>query len=672
MILAVIPVLVGPLQVLLALLPAILIALGTTAVALFKPSTVKKLLQLAWRLKIQLILIAACLACVWFFADRAIGQLRPAAGSLDRGTADWPMVRGSLARAGSVPGTPGPSSGGIVWQHKKGSEAFFCSPAVVGNRVYASVADMAAFGQKGRIYSFDANTGRIAWSAAPSGYEPTFSSPVISGNFLVCGEGLHWATKARIVCLAVDTGKVLWTVPTRSHVECTPVIANDRVFIGAGDDGFYCIDLKSGKALWHLEGKDYPDAETALAVFEGKVYAGLGMGGSALCVLDAETGRELRRVKLTFPLFAPPTIDGGKIYLGTGNGDFVNPGRGGEVRCLDLKTLETDWTFPLEMTVLGSIAASGDQLYFASRDGFVYALTRVGKLVARFDAHSPISAAPAVTANHVYAVTESGVLYALNRSDLQPLWEFRLGGTPLFISAPVVALGHVYVGTQSDGFFCVGEPGTIRASASSNDGSPLPAAGAFEWNFPADQQGQNQDRLVTGASVALGDKLFAQTKNGILCVSLGESPTPELVKEFPPVAVGPIEVRSLDGTLVARDRETSRELWSVPINATTDVTIVKDQFFVGTPTHLECRSLLDGRVLWSQEAKLVAAPLVARGLLLFPTSEALMLLDLETKKVTPWMDTSWIGPVCGPLTLKDSRIYAPIAGWGIVCLKGAE
>ena len=36
----------------------------------------------------------------------------------------------------------------------------------------------------------------------------------------------------------------------------------------------------------------YPDAETSLAVHEGKVYAGLGNGGRALCVIDAaEIGR---------------------------------------------------------------------------------------------------------------------------------------------------------------------------------------------------------------------------------------------------------------------------------------------------------------------------------------------------------------------------------------------
>ncbi|MDP6360285.1 MAG: hypothetical protein QF473_34535 [Planctomycetota bacterium] len=47
---AVIPVLMGPLQVLLALVPVILAALGSALLALFRPQGMKLLLRLLWRL----------------------------------------------------------------------------------------------------------------------------------------------------------------------------------------------------------------------------------------------------------------------------------------------------------------------------------------------------------------------------------------------------------------------------------------------------------------------------------------------------------------------------------------------------------------------------------------------------------------------------------------------
>ncbi len=674
--LAVIPVLVGPLQVLVAVLPAILIAMGSTVIALFKPSTVKKLGKLLWRLKLQVAgILIAVVALVWG-GRWAVGKLGPGAGVAEGG-ADWPVVRGSLARTGAAVGTKSPNSGGIVWQHKKGNEAFFASPAVVGNRVFVSVADMAPLGQRGRIYAFDADTGHIAWTGTPDGYEPTFSSPVVSGNYVVCGEGLHWTKKARIVCLDLLTGSVVWTFRTQSHVECAPVVDGGRVFIGAGDDGYYCVDLETGEELWHAPGEKYPDAETGLAVHDGKVYAGLGLGGEALCVLDAATGKELQRVSMPYPVFAPPAIANGKIYIGMGRGDYVNAGVGGEVRCLDLTTLKTDWTFPLEMTVLGSVAVAGNDIVFASRDGRVYRLDLAGKPAAKFDAHVPISAAPAVTDSMVYVVTEQGLLYGLKRDTLEAVWELRLGTKPMFISGPVVARGHVYVGTQNDGFLCVGEAGEAgeaTVEATTNDGSPLPDAGAFLWNFPADQQG-GSNCLVSGPCIGMGADVYVPMTTGNVKLTVtGTEPAATAVNTFPSVIESVIEIRGLSDAIVALDRATQRELWRVPATGATAGAVVKDRCYVGTARALECRSVLDGSLLWSREANVVAAPLVSRGRLLYATPKALFMLDLETPDAKPtlWMETDWLGPVCGPMMLKDSKVYVPLTGWGVVCLGAAR
>jgi outer membrane protein assembly factor BamB len=675
MTMAVIPVLVGPLQVLMAVLPAILVALGATAIALFKPSTVKKLLKLLWVLKWQVGLVALGIAVLCWTGKRVFAQFAPAAGIMEAGTSDWPMTRGSLERTGAVPNTDEPSSGGIVWQHRKGNESFFASAAVVGNRVFVSVADMAALGQSGRIYAFDADTGRVAWTGAPSGYEPTFSSPVVSGQYVVCGEGLHWASAARVVCLDSRTGATVWTFRTKSHVECAPVIADDRVYVGAGDDGYYCLELKTGRQVWHAAGAAYPDAETALAVHDGKVYAGLGIGGAALCVLDAASGRELQRVAMPYPVFAPPSIADGRIYLGMGKGDYVKADKGGEVRCLDLATLKTIWSFPLDMTVLGSVAVKGDRLYFAGRDQHVYCLDRDGKELARFNARTPISAAPAVTDRFVYVVTEAGLLLALERETLKPVWDFRLGTKPLFISAPTIARGHVYVGTQEDGFLCVGELGQAREVATINDGSPLPGAGAFQWNYPADQQGGSHC-VVTGQCVALAGHLYASLSTGHVRLTDGAEPKSEPVKTMPAASDGPIEIQGGNNGIVALDRVTRRPLWRVDGNVVTPATIVKNRFYIGATGSIECRSMIDGRLIWSRPASPLPgiAPLVSRDRLIFATKDALMILDLEAGDARPsiWVDTGWLGTVCGPMTLLNSKVYVPVTGWGLVCLGGAR
>ncbi len=334
---------------------------------------------------------------------------------------------------------------------------------MVGDRVYC----VSSRGDRGLICCWDAETGEHLWSSAPAGYRATFSSPVISGRYLLCGEGLHHARLARVVCLdlqAPRAGRVRWTFTTNGHVECTPVVAADRVYVGAGDDGIYCLRLDPSatdqdRVVWHAPGNRYPDAETSLAVWHDRVYVGLGQGGNALCVLDAGTGEELARQTMPYPVFSPPAIAGGQLIVGMGRGDYVRPvaDPAGSLRCFDLANLREQWSFPLPATVLGAVAVTSERVVAACGDGCVYLLDRSGRLLQKWNSGAPIVAAPAVTDRLIYVVNQDGLLVALDARWLQPVWEARLGPPGRYFSAPVVARGHVYVGTPEDGLQCLGD-----------------------------------------------------------------------------------------------------------------------------------------------------------------------------------------------------------------------
>ncbi len=572
---AVAPVLIGPLQALLAILPGLLAALGGLLLSLFKPRAFVGGLRLVWRLKWPLAALAlggagAVRGAAWFWPAAAAAPVSAGAG--DAGPTAWPMFRGGPQRQGASPLTTGPTRGGLNWSHQRGAEGFFSSPAIVGGRVYAASAELSPFSQSGAIYCFDAAAGGVVWKSAPPGYRPTFSSPAIAENCLVCGEGLHETGDARVVCLDLRGGRegqVLWTYATHSHVECTPVIDAGRVFVGAGDDGYYCLRLAPAGAgeeqlLWHVPGTQYPDAETSLAVNEGQVYAGLGLGGRALCVLDAASGRELRRTPTPYPVFGPPCIVGDKLYFGMGNGDYVHTAEevrtaqlerqrqrgasddeleklemelapGGAVWCIDLPTGHIDWKFPVDRAVVGAVAAGAETLYFGSQDGHLYALDLNGKLLANWNAGAPLVTSPALTNTHVYCVSSAGVLFGLDRQTLEPVWEFRLGTTPLFLSSPSVADGRIYVGTQSDGFLCVGEPGTPEieewpgrlggpGAAGVLDGSPIADQPRMVWRLPAEGSAITAPLHVTGPPAYYESRLLAPTATpdftGLACWQL--------------------------------------------------------------------------------------------------------------------------------------------------------
>jgi outer membrane protein assembly factor BamB len=565
--LAVVPVIIGPLQVLIAILPALLLSLAGACLALFKPSTLWALLKLLWRQKLALVILAAAVMGA-VYLKRTFFPAARASTQTEAGT-DWPMFRGGPERRGANDTNTPPTAGGINWSYATDVRTFFASPAVVGNRLYVSSADKAPLTDRGAIYCLDTDTGALDWKAAPDGYLATFSSPSIVSNYLVCGEGLHMTKSARIVCMDItQRGKVLWTYTTKSHVESTPCLADGRVYVGAGDDGYYCFQLEpdtNGQAqlVWHAENARCPDAETSPAVHNGRMFAGLGMAGNAVICLNASNGVELWRQKTPYPVFGPPTIISNSVLIGMGNGNFVETadavrrkeldklrkegkseeelaaaakllGAAGEIWCLDQQSGDIQWKFKAGDVILGAVAATHEGFFFGSRDGFVYALTLDGALKKKWNANAPILTSPVVSGGHVYVVTETGILYGLRSDDLERVWEARLGFTGPFLSSPAVARGHLYVGSQQDGLLCLGQPaGAQRALTWDGFGGgtgrggcldrrPLPAKGKLGWRFPPASEADSAPApTITAPAACLNDELYvplAGPRNGLLCL----------------------------------------------------------------------------------------------------------------------------------------------------------
>jgi len=572
--LAVVPVLVGPLQALMAVLPGILIALGGLIVTMFKPSTVKRLLLLLWSQKLIVApAIVLSAGAVWGLITLSALAFPAAAGDVAAATGgNWPLWRGGPQRRGAVLDAEDPAHGKLVWSFSHdGIKNFYCSPAVAGNRVYATSSRWELFKKDGAIYSLDADTGKLVWMFNSQGYRATFSSPAVyhdkekDKRYLVVGEGLHLTDDARVFCLDVEAsekkqkGVMLWSYRTKSHVESSPCIADGKVFIGAGGDGMYCFDLEQkdeeAEFKWHLSGQEYPDCETSPVYYKakgdekGKVYFGLGIGGQAVVCVDAETGQEQWRVDTPYPVFGSPSISGGKLYVGMGHGDFVNTAEQvaanlraklneegkseeeiagevgkikpvGEVWCIDLASHEVDWKFPVGRVVLGAVAVDVDRVYFGSRDEHLYCVSTDGKAMGKWNAHASIVTSPAVAGKHVYAVTETGQLYGLDKKRMSLVWDVSLN-VPSF-SSPTVARGHVYVGSTGNGLMCVGRPGREKMApiwpgalggagkAGWIDDSMLPGRGAYSWGYvgEADESGQKPAPPAIHAPAAYVDGTF--------------------------------------------------------------------------------------------------------------------------------------------------------------------
>ena len=537
--LAVAPILIGPLQVLITLLPALGVALGGVIVALFKPSTTVKLAKLAWAQKLPLSLVAGS-ACLVIFVVPSLLPASTGAAAISRET--FEMYRGGPARRGFVPGEKAdPTTGGRVWTNTETAETLYCAPAVAGKYVYASTAMKKVFSEYGNIVCIDAETGKLVWKDNCGNLRPTFSSPAVTDKYVVCGEGLHDCTDARVICLDRATGKRIWEFRTKQHVESSPCVYNGRVYFGAGTDGYYCLPLEPQdpaniKPEWQKIGKEFNDCETSPVAYNGKVYVGLGIDGNAVVCLDAVTGKEDWRLKTDFPVFTPPCIADDKLYVGMGNGDFVNTAEqlgkapGGALWCIELKNPDKPlWTCKTGQVLLAAAAVAKGRVYFGSRDGYMYsAAAEDGTDVKRWNAQSAVVTSPAVANDNVYFVTANGMLYGLDAQSMDLVWEAALWTKPpgekdYFFSSPTVANGHVYVGTATDGLLCMGKPGQAAeplwagnlggpGQSGRADKSPFPNRLEQAWTYPKDAA--DDSYLLTVAPAYFDGSVFTAARSG--------------------------------------------------------------------------------------------------------------------------------------------------------------
>jgi outer membrane protein assembly factor BamB len=729
--LAVVPVLIGPLQVLVAVLPPLLGALGAMLLALFKPAAAKTALRVMWRNKLLTAAVVGAVVGGAYLVSWASGRFGPQASAASGG-GEWPAFRGGIDRRGAAAGSADPVSAGGVWAFAKEVKTFYCSPAAAGGRIFATSADKTVFHDSGAVYCLDAENGAVVWKYAPDDFRATFSSPAVAGGYVVVGEGLHFVRDGRVTCLEAATGKLVWQFRTKSHVESSPCLYDGKAYIGAGDDGLYCIALQRGpdgkpRVLWHLDGKEYPDCEASPLAADGKVWFGLGEEGAAVCCVDARTGRPIWRVATPYPVFAGPTLSGGKLYFGMGNGNYIDSAEqvaqkrieemrrqgataaaiaeartrlapAGAIWALDPATGNVLAKVALKDTVLGAPAAADGRLYFGSRDGTFYGLEPDDKTLRQWNARDPIVSSPAVGRDYVYFVTEKGRLYSLDRRTFRPSCEADVDDGGPVISSPIVANGHIYVGSSNKGLLCLGRAEGAAAQAAWGgylggpgrsgwaDGSAAPSQAAALWRYPREAAGANPALASEAPPALLEGSLYVGLRKGgqagLARLALGDSRAGPAEKWFypspgapsgSPVAAGEA-VYFADGrsgdkgrSLHAVEIAGGKPLWKKPIadDAPGDLVLSGDRLLVcDDPDRLTMIQVAGGKpgATWARAVPgIVGAPAVAGGLVLVAgAKDGVMALDLATG------NPKWHACLPAPITA------APVATEDFVAVAAQE
>ena len=312
------------------------------------------------------------------------------------------------------------------------------------------------------VRGFEAHTGRLLWEATTLG--PNVAGPVVVGDDLLIA-----SLDGHVYRLHQRNGRVVWDSGSlgKGALYADPVVADGRVFITGDDDRLTALSLKDGKRLWE---RDRPLLRTTSVVSrvtghagakvsDGRVYTGFSDGrlmafdvsdGATLWTLDLSGGAtEFVDVDST-PLLTKEGVLVVSAYAtglhgvdaASGKLLWTLPGRGyGEsalyegilyvartkrpagqtppnqrdaasLMAVTASSGEVKWTLSVGETTPRRPAVSSKYLLVPVNTALLVVDRGSGRALRQYDDKYGFSATPSVAWGTVYALANSGIMYA--------------------------------------------------------------------------------------------------------------------------------------------------------------------------------------------------------------------------------------------------------------------
>lgn len=345
---------------------------------------------------------------------------------------EWPDFRGpggqGLSTTTGLPVAFGPESH-VRWKVPVAGKGW-STPIVDGGRVFLTTAVPSAESppqrQSLRALCLDAASGKVLWdeelfskdmSKAKSHTKNSFASP----SAITDGTLVHFHFGPDGTAALDRDGRVVWSNTELGYdpqhgAGSSPVFAgNLLVFTGDGvaDPFVAALDRASGKVAWKTPRPEMPDPKwsfcTPLVIEVNGRLQVVSPAGHMVCSYDAETGRELWRVRYAnkWSVVPRPVFSHGTVLVCTG---YDGPA--------ELLAIRPDGTGDVTDT----------------------------HVVWRTDDNVPHNPSPVVVGDHVYLVADNGIVSCRDVRSGEAKWRKRLGGN--FSSSPVHAGGTLWVASE--------------------------------------------------------------------------------------------------------------------------------------------------------------------------------------------------------------------------------
>ena len=298
---------------------------------------------------------------------------------------------------------------------------FFSPTLVHGDRAYVGDAN-------GRLHALDLATGKLVASAELPDW--VRGRPIVAGDTLVAADfagNLHG--------LSADDLTIKWTTRLGDFPALADLATDGkRVFAGTNDLNVHAVDAATGDRRWtrslipknddghHTDricGGSYYQSTPIVA--ENKVF--LGGPDRMVHAYDFETGDELWRCEISAAVSSPPVYHDGKIFFGQqgGNRDFY---------AVDTATGEPAWVAKVGWVWSGAAVAKG-RVCAPSVNGHLYGMDeQTGEVVWTHRTSRAAHPLPPTDGTNVYFGSWDGYYYSVAAADGRLNWKYYTGLVP--------------------------------------------------------------------------------------------------------------------------------------------------------------------------------------------------------------------------------------------------
>lgn len=284
-------------------------------------------------------------------------------------------------------------------------------------------------------------------------------SPLLAENLVIQGNAVDG-----IMAFNRKSGHQQWALPFKDGVEGGAALDGDKIYFGANNGYFYCVDIHSGRILWNF--KLNSESLSQPLVQGSKVYH--VTGNNTLYAFDKKTGESLwiktnsAKSNMAVRGQTSPVYEKGVLYLGFSDGTFVavNAQNGRELWSKrlgdDKKFTDVDSTAILTPTCLlvssyanalyclnrssgsivwrhdfggyNSVLAIKDKVYFPTLNGEIHLLDGAsGKLLRKIVKVKGMPTGLSEYKNYVIYGESEGNLIVRKQDSLEKVTEFSPG-----------------------------------------------------------------------------------------------------------------------------------------------------------------------------------------------------------------------------------------------------